>query len=79
MLDPSGDAPWEEDPAAKNVVQVSSEKVLLELNLNLLISIFMQRLYISPVDVLFLFYLFASKGSVHCAVSYTHLTLPTKA
>ena len=64
MLDPSGDAPWEEDPAAKNVVQVSSEKVILELNLNLLISIFMQRLYTSPVDVLF--YLFASKGSVHC-------------
>ena len=55
MLDPSGDAPWEEDPAAKNVVQVSSEKVILELNLNLLISIFMQRLYTSPVDVLFLF------------------------
>lgn len=27
MLDPTGDAPWEEDPAAKNVVQVNSEKV----------------------------------------------------
>jgi len=27
MLDPSGDAPWEEDPAAKNVVQIETEKV----------------------------------------------------
>uniref|UniRef100_A0A7M5XDK5 Thioredoxin domain-containing protein n=1 Tax=Clytia hemisphaerica TaxID=252671 RepID=A0A7M5XDK5_9CNID len=31
MLDPTGDAPWEEDPAAKNVVQVSSEKELVKL------------------------------------------------
>lgn len=31
MLDPTGDAPWEEDPAAENVVQVNTEKELIKL------------------------------------------------
>lgn len=31
MLDPTGDAPWEEDPAAKNVVQIGTEKVFLSI------------------------------------------------
>ena len=29
MLDPTGDAPWEEDQSARNVVHINSEKVLV--------------------------------------------------
>lgn len=49
MLDPSGDAPWEEDPAAKNVVQISSEKVL---NWNSMMMHYYSLLFVNDIQVL---------------------------